>query len=61
MPSTSCEFSWSHGQRALWEAVPADERDGAPRADLDALAGMRDDAGGITLGQQVRYTLGVRA
>lgn len=53
-------FSWSHGQRAIWEAVPAD-RQPALRAELVAeLSRLTDDQGGLTLDQQVRYTLGQR-
>jgi ubiquinone/menaquinone biosynthesis C-methylase UbiE len=53
-------WSFSHGQRTHWEAVP--ERD---RADVLADAARRlqaaeDPAGGFTLTQQVRYTLGER-
>ena len=44
-------FSWSHGQRAMWEAVPEDQRD-AVKAQCVALID------GWTWTQQVRYTLG---
>lgn len=53
-------FSWSVGQRAMWEAVPQADlpalRD-AMTAALEALAGPD---GRIALSQQVRHTLGVR-
>ncbi len=51
----------SHGQRAMWEAVPPDRRDEVKAAAAERLEDARDDAGGFTLGQQVRYTLGRRA
>lgn len=53
-------FTRSHGQRAMWDAVPAEHRDRLQDEALDALAGMRDADGRIRLGQQVRYTLGRR-
>jgi trans-aconitate methyltransferase len=49
------EWTWSHGQRALWEHVPEDERP-AVRARIDELLG----AGEQSLRQQVRLTLGRR-
>jgi hypothetical protein len=54
-------FSWSHGQRAMWEAVPTD-RHPALRAELVAeLSRLTNEQGGLTLDQQVRYTLGQRS
>ncbi|WP_426566437.1 class I SAM-dependent methyltransferase [Angustibacter sp. McL0619] len=53
------EFSWSHGQRALWECVPEVEREAVRRKAYRVLEGARGDDGAIHLGQQVRYTLGV--
>lgn len=50
-------FTWSHGQRAMWEAVPAEARDEV-RDEIVALAADLTTDGRITLGQQVRYTLG---
>lgn len=55
------EWSWSHGQRVFWEAVPQDRRDEVRAAAAQRLEGMRDDGRAITYGQQVRYTLGRRA
>ena len=53
-------FSWSHGQRALWEAVP-EETHGEVRAaiavEVEALA-LRGTE--IVLEEHVRYTLGRR-
>lgn len=53
-------FSWSTGQRALWERIPPDERDGVRRQAEGLLEQARAE-GGHVLRQQVRYTLGVRA
>ncbi len=54
-------FSWSHGQRAIWEAVPPD-RQPALRAELVAeLSRLTDEQGSLTLDQQVRYTIGQRS
>lgn len=54
-------FSWSHGQRAMWEAVPTD-RHPELRAELVAELGrLADHRGGLWLDQQVRYTLGQRS
>jgi len=54
------EWSRSHGQRAMWSAVPED-RHAEVRAEIArVLAAARDDTGTITLRQQVRYTLGRR-
>jgi ubiquinone/menaquinone biosynthesis C-methylase UbiE len=54
-------FSWSHGRRALWEAVPDDRRPALREELLAELNRLSDDTGGLTLDQQVRYTLGHRA
>ena len=54
-------FSWSHGQRALWEAVPEGERDGVARQMTDSAARFADDAGRLVFRQRVRYTVGFRA
>lgn len=53
-------FSWSHGQRAMWEAVPEAERDGLSRQLMDTAARFADGAGRLAFRQQVRYTLGFR-
>lgn len=50
-------FTWSHGQRAMWEAVPPEARDDV-REQIVALATDLTTDGRIALGQQVRYTLG---
>ena len=53
-------WSWSHGQRAMWEFVPEDERPAVKATAFECLAGVTDDDGRIHLTQGVRYTLGVR-
>ncbi len=53
------EFTWSHGQRAMWEAVPPAER---PRLESQIVDLVHDFAGNdpLQLTQGVRYTLGRR-
>lgn len=53
-------FSWSHGQRAMWEHVPEEERPAVRAAAYDLLEPARRADGSIALAQQVRYTLGAR-
>lgn len=53
-------FSWSHGQRAMWEAVPEPERADVRRRIGEVLAPMADASGGLHFVQQVRHTLGRR-
>jgi ubiquinone/menaquinone biosynthesis C-methylase UbiE len=52
-------FSWSTGQRAVWERIPQDER-GEVRRQAEGLLEQARAEGGHVLRQQVRYTLGVR-
>jgi ubiquinone/menaquinone biosynthesis C-methylase UbiE len=53
-------FSWSHGQRAMWEAVPAD-RHAALRARMSELAReLQDGTGRLAFTQPIRYTVGHR-
>lgn len=54
------KWSWSHGQRTHWDAVPADRRDDVLASAAQRLAVARDDAGRFTLGQDVRLTVAVR-
>ena len=54
------EFSWSHGQRAMWEAVPEALREQVRRRACSALEDVRRPDGTISFTQQVRYTLGSR-
>ncbi|WP_426595739.1 class I SAM-dependent methyltransferase [Cellulomonas sp. McL0617] len=51
-------FTWSHGQRGMWEAVPAAERPAVRTLLLERLDPFRDGDGAIRLEQEVRYTLG---
>jgi ubiquinone/menaquinone biosynthesis C-methylase UbiE len=53
-------WSWSHGQRALWEMVPEDRHADVLAEVGRALEPARDENGVITVGQQVRYTFGRR-
>ncbi|MFC4150610.1 class I SAM-dependent methyltransferase [Micromonospora mangrovi] len=53
-------FSMSHGQRAMWDAVPEDERATLRAATTDFAEGLRGDDGTIRLTQRVRYTLAER-
>jgi SAM-dependent methyltransferase len=50
-------WSESHGQRAMWESVPAAERDGVMAAATERLDAARGEDGRITLTQHVRFTL----
>jgi ubiquinone/menaquinone biosynthesis C-methylase UbiE len=51
------EWSWSHGQRAMWEAVPEAERPAVLAAATAALEETRDDQGRMALSQRIRFTL----
>ncbi|PVU83945.1 SAM-dependent methyltransferase [Cellulomonas sp. WB94] len=53
-------WSWSHGQRTHWEAVPGERRDEVLAAAAERLEAARDRTGTFTLTQQVRLTVGVR-
>ncbi|MFN8073896.1 MAG: methyltransferase domain-containing protein [Kineosporiaceae bacterium] len=55
------EFSRSHGQRAMWDHVPADRLDDVRAQLVAAAAASADPDGTITFGQDVRYTFGARA
>lgn len=54
------EFSWSHGQRAMWEAVPVEAHDDVRHRILDLLAGQASADGSLSFSQRVRHTLGRR-
>lgn len=54
------DWSWSHGQRAMWEAVPQQQHAQVRAEIARILTAAQDDSGTITLRQQVRYTLGRR-
>lgn len=55
------EFSWSHGQRAMWEAVPNDEHPDLRNTLAKSFSTLRDADGLTRLQQEVRYTLAARA
>lgn len=57
-PEQWLDFSWSHGQRAMWEAVPADRHDQLRREAFALLSDLPRPDGRIRLLQSVRYTLG---
>ena len=57
-PEHWVEFSWSHGQRAMWEHVPEDERDGVRARALDLLREVERSDGELRFVQGVRHTLG---
>lgn len=60
-PEQWLAFSWSHGQRAMWEVVPADRHEQVRHDAYALLEGLRDTDGVLSLRQDVRYTLGTRA
>lgn len=53
------DFTWSHGQRAMWEAVPAGERDTVRQQLTDAVHASVG-SGSFGFDQIVRYTTGRR-
>ena len=55
------DFSWSHGQRAMWEAVPEPQRPEVQHQIRALVREAADDSGRFEFSQQVRYTLGRRA
>jgi SAM-dependent methyltransferase len=55
-PEQWLTFTWSHGQRAMWEAVPQERRDEVRDAAFDTLRSYSD----LTFRQPVRHTLGRR-
>lgn len=57
-PDQYVTFSWSHGQRAMWEAVPPEDHASVLGLLTDQLDAFRDEDGAIRLHQDVRYTLG---
>ena len=59
-PEHWLDFSWSHGQRAMWEAVPAEHHEALQDAAFSLLEESASKTGTITFTQEVRYTLGRR-
>jgi ubiquinone/menaquinone biosynthesis C-methylase UbiE len=57
-PARWRSWSWSHGQRAMWDAVPAGEQDAVMAEAAARLAAAHGPDGRYTLTQQVRLTLG---
>jgi ubiquinone/menaquinone biosynthesis C-methylase UbiE len=57
-PEQWLDFSWSHGQRARWENVPAGLHQPLQEAAFALLEDACADDGTITFNQDVRYTLG---
>lgn len=55
------EFSWSHGQRAMWEAVPPAERAKVRARIVERVAEHGPWPDGIVFTQDIRYTLGRRS
>ncbi|HST65426.1 MAG TPA: class I SAM-dependent methyltransferase [Mycobacteriales bacterium] len=53
-------WSWSHGQRVMWECVPEARRDEVMAAATEHLEVARGADGRITLNQHVRLSLGDR-
>jgi ubiquinone/menaquinone biosynthesis C-methylase UbiE len=54
-------FSMSTGQRAFWSFVPEEDRGQVFARIAELLEGTRGPAGDLTLVQDVRYTVGIRA
>lgn len=48
------QFTWSHGQRAMWEAVPETEH----AALRQRIAAVAQEIGTLRFTQEIRYTLG---
>ena len=54
------DWTWSMGQRRMWEAIPEAERTAVREAAYAALQGCRDERGRIGFDQDVRFTLARR-
>ena len=54
------EFTWSHGQRAMWESVPAGEREVVRGRIVARAAELGLGSAGFTFTQDVRHTLARR-
>ncbi len=55
------EFSWSHGQRGMWEAVPESDHETLRRHITDLVEQTTGAAGAFRFTQQIRHTLGRQA
>jgi ubiquinone/menaquinone biosynthesis C-methylase UbiE len=60
-PEQWLDFSWSHGQRAMWENVPAELHETLQDQAFAVLENASSEDGTITFNQDVRYTLGRRS
>ena len=54
------QWSWSTGQRRMWELVPEGERDAVRARASELLESTKDETGSPGFDQVVRYTLAVR-
>jgi ubiquinone/menaquinone biosynthesis C-methylase UbiE len=54
------DFTWSHGQRAMWEATPEAEHGAVRQQIAAAVQQIRTDSGPLAFTQQVRHTVGRR-
>ena len=59
-PEQWLAFSLGTGQRAIWSAVPPEERQGIYDEAAHMMNDSRDVDGTIELGQQVRYSVARR-
>lgn len=59
-PDQWLEFSWSHGQRAMWEAVPQERHAELRQQAAARVQSFADGSGGLGFTQDVRHTLGRR-
>ena len=59
-PERWVEFSWSHGQRGMWEHVPEVERDDLRSRALALLQEFEARDGRLRFRQDVRHTSGRR-
>ena len=57
-PERWVAFSWSHGQRAMWECVPEGERDDLRDRVVARLRQLERADGGLSFSQAVRHTVG---
>ena len=54
------EWSWSVGQRGMWERIPEEDRPGVRALAVERMQDCRDAHGRIGFSQTVRFTLGRR-
>jgi ubiquinone/menaquinone biosynthesis C-methylase UbiE len=54
------DWTWSTGQRKMWQFVPEDQRAAVFGRALELLEATKDSEGRIGFDQPVRYTLGIR-